>query len=63
MDLFINISTAIVLGLVGLVFLNEMRLANKKEIQDKKYRSEAHRKTVESNEQNIKVRNSHEKSN
>lgn len=63
MDLFINISTAIVLGLVGLVFLNEMRLANKKEIQDKKYRSEAHRRTVESNEQYIKVRNSHEKSN
>ena len=63
MDLFINISTAIVLGLVGLVFLNEMRLANKKEIQDKKYRSEAHRWTVESNEQYIKVRNSHEKSN
>ena len=50
MDLFINISTAIVLGLVGLVFLNEMRLANKKEIQDKKYRSEAHRRTAESNE-------------
>ena len=63
MDLFINFSTAIVLGLVGIVILNEMRLANKKEIQDKKYRSEAHRKTVESNEQNIKVRNSHEKRN
>ena len=50
MDLFINIATPIVLGLVGLVFLNEMRLANKKEIQDKKYREEAHKQAVNSYE-------------
>ena len=50
MDLFINIGTAIVLGLVGLVFLNEMRLANKKEIQDKKYNKEAHKEAVNSYE-------------
>ena len=63
MDLFINVSTGIVLGLVGLVFLNEMRLTNKKEVQDKKYRSEAHRRTAESNEIYLKLRNQDEKNN
>ena len=63
MDLFINVSTGIVLGLVGLVMLNEMRLSNKKEVQDKKYRSEAHRRTAESNEIYLKLRNQDEKNN
>ena len=63
MDLFINVSTGIVLGLVGLVFLNEIRLSNKKEVQDKKYRSEAHRRTAESNEIYLKLRNQDEKNN
>ena len=63
MDLFINVSTGIVLGLVGLVMLNEYSRSKKKEKEDKKYRSEAHRRTAESNEIYLKLRNQDEKNN
>jgi len=63
MDLFINVATGIVLGLVGLVMLNEYSRSSKKEKEDKKYRSEAHRRTAESNEIYLKLRNQDEKRN